>query len=63
MRALPRSGLGIRPSRGRRHARGGEVDALGRWIIRRFGRFAGSLFLVMIFGSLVLYAAGIYATS
>ncbi|EDX26976.1 hypothetical protein SSAG_06767 [Streptomyces sp. Mg1] len=63
MRALPRSGLGTRPSPGRRHARGDEVDASGRWLIRRFGRFAGPLYLAMLFGSPVLYAAGIYATS
>lgn len=39
------------------------MDALERWLLRRFGRFAGPLYVALIVGSLGLYAAGIYATS
>lgn len=31
--------------------------------LRRFGRFADSLYLAMLVGSIGRYAAGIYATS
>lgn len=39
------------------------MHGLGRWVLRRFGRYAGPLYVALIVGSLGLYAAGIYATS
>lgn len=38
------------------------MDALGRWVLRRLGRFAGLLYVALIVGSLGLYAVGIYVT-
>ncbi len=39
------------------------MTGLGRWSLRRFGRYAGPLYAAMVIGSVCLYAAGIYATS
>ncbi len=39
------------------------MSGLGRWALRRFGRYAGPLYLAMLIGSVCLYVVGIYATS
>ncbi|GHI90415.1 hypothetical protein Sxan_77790 [Streptomyces xanthophaeus] len=46
-----------------RHSEPVPVTGLGRWSLRRFGRYAGPLYAAMVIGSVCLYAAGIYATS
>ncbi|WP_267131662.1 hypothetical protein [Streptomyces katsurahamanus] len=37
------------------------TSGLGRWMLLRFGRYAGPLYLVMILGGLVLVPAGAFA--
>ncbi|MER7044839.1 hypothetical protein [Streptomyces jumonjinensis] len=37
------------------------TSGLGRWVLRRFGRYAGPLYLAMILGGLVLVLAGAFA--
>ncbi|MEU9713263.1 hypothetical protein AB0E21_32375 [Streptomyces sp. NPDC047967] len=37
------------------------MRSLGHWVLRRFGRYAGPLYLAMILGSVALFFAGVRA--
>jgi hypothetical protein len=38
------------------------MSGLAAWLLRRFGRYAGSLYVAMVLGGTALFLAGMFAT-